>query len=208
MNGAGGTDCVFCQIVAGSSPATWVRNDPSADLVVFHNRLKWADVMLLVVPRAHITQEEFWTSALLPVAGRLGLDVGEAHSVDGFRMLSNFGRWAHQSQEHAHLHVISGLAGNLESAVASGPAVASDGIKAQPYRVDRTPSAVRLAPLSAGNQRELWSGEGIVSAARAGISRAKVQSPLGFRLASNISADPGQAPGLFLLAGGQLDLYI
>ena len=185
-----------------------LHNDPESDLVVFHNRLKWADTMLLVVPRAHMTQEQFWTSALLPAAGRLGIDVGEAHSAIGFRMLSNFGRWAHQSQEHAHLHVISGLAGNLQSAVASGLQTTFDGVAAQPHKVDRTPSAVRLAAVSARTQGELWSGDGILATARLGISWGNAQSAPGFRLASNFAPGAGDTPGLFLLAGGQLDLYI
>jgi len=34
--------------------------------------------------------------------------MGEKHCPGGFRLVSNFGRDAMQSQEHAHVHVLGG----------------------------------------------------------------------------------------------------
>jgi diadenosine tetraphosphate (Ap4A) HIT family hydrolase len=40
--------------------------------------------------------------------GELAVQMGEMHCPGGFRLVSNFGRDAMQSQDHAHVHVIGG----------------------------------------------------------------------------------------------------
>jgi diadenosine tetraphosphate (Ap4A) HIT family hydrolase len=64
--------------------------------------------MLLVVPKRHYTQEEFWSDALLSKAGRVAVEMGKKHCPEGFRVLGNFGWQAIQSQEHGHIHVVGG----------------------------------------------------------------------------------------------------
>lgn len=97
--------CVFCEIIAGNEPADIVHE--TDDLMVFRNVLRWVPVMLLVVPRRHMVQGEYWTD--LGDAARLAAEMGAKYAgPDGFRIVSNFGMNGMQSQEHAHLHVLGG----------------------------------------------------------------------------------------------------
>ena len=100
--------CEFCEIVAGRLSAR-IRHEDD-DIVVFDNQLTWAPVMLLLVPRKHVSQTELWQSGeLLSSIGSLAVRLGHEHCPDGFRILSNFGRDAVQTQPHGHLHVIGGM---------------------------------------------------------------------------------------------------
>lgn len=96
--------CVFCEIIAGREPAEVLYQDD--EVIVFRNRLRWVPVMLLSVPKKHLTQAELWAD--LGRVGQLAVEMGEKHCPGGFRLVSNFGRDAMQSQEHAHVHVIGG----------------------------------------------------------------------------------------------------
>ena len=98
--------CAFCDIAAGRAPR-WLRHEEEG-LIVFHNLLAWLPVMLLVAPKAHMTQEEFWASELFPRASRLAVELGRQDCPNGFRVLSNFGLDALQTQVHGHLHVVGG----------------------------------------------------------------------------------------------------
>ena len=99
--------CTFCEIVAGRLPSR-VRYQDN-DFVVFDNQHHWVPVMLLLVPRKHMTQTELWTSgALLSRLGALAVQMGREHCPNGFRILSNFGQDALQTERHGHLHVIGG----------------------------------------------------------------------------------------------------
>lgn len=97
--------CVFCEIVARREPAEILYEDD--DVVVFRNRLRWVPVMLLVAPRKHMSQAELWRD-MGPV-GRVAVEMGEQHCPNGFRLLSNFGFDAMQSQYHGHVHVLGGI---------------------------------------------------------------------------------------------------
>ncbi len=96
--------CTFCEIVAKREPAEFLYEDD--EVVVFRNRLRWAPVMLLVVPKRHMSQEELWQD--MGRVGEVAVKMGQAHCPNGFRILSNFGRDAMQSQHHGHVHVIGG----------------------------------------------------------------------------------------------------
>ena len=48
--------CVFCNIVAGTEPAKIRYLDE--DLIVIVNRLDWVPLMLLVMPKKHLSQVE------------------------------------------------------------------------------------------------------------------------------------------------------
>ena len=210
--------CVFCEIMAGNSPARFehrvdedgrLLNHP--DLVAFHNKLDWARVMLLVVPRSHITQGEYWTSNVLNEAARLGVALGESLCPEGFRLISNFGRAAHQSQEHAHLHVVSG-AGEPSSPL--GPIITQNGaVVVHQTKVAGVPLAVTLAHRGDATQKQLWTGDHFVRVGRSAIEYASEHTPEGFRLSSEFQSPAtgsggGGEPGLHLHGGGQLDLYM
>jgi len=96
--------CVFCEIIAGREAADILYQDD--EVVVFRNRLRWAPVMLLSAPTKHLTQAELWTN--LGRVGEKAVEMGEKHCPGGYRLVSNFGRDAMQSQDHAHVHVIGG----------------------------------------------------------------------------------------------------
>ena len=96
--------CAFCQIVARQEPAEIIYEDE--EVVVFRNRLRWVPLMLLVVPRQHITQEDLWRN--MGRVGEVAVQMGLAHCPNGFRILSNFGYDGMQSQEHGHVHVLGG----------------------------------------------------------------------------------------------------
>ncbi len=97
--------CVFCEIVARREPADILYEDD--EVVVFRNRLRWVPVMLLSVPKQHKTQAELWRD--MGAVGRAAVAMGEQHCPNGFRLVSNFGYDAMQSQFHAHVHVIGGV---------------------------------------------------------------------------------------------------
>jgi histidine triad (HIT) family protein len=96
--------CTFCQIVSGETKAEIVYEDD--EVLVFRNRLDWVPVMLLVIPKRHVTQEELWRD--MGRVGEIAVRMGQEHCPNGFRLVSNFGLEALQSQEHGHVHVLGG----------------------------------------------------------------------------------------------------
>jgi len=97
-------DCVFCKIIARSEPAEILYEDD--EVICFRNRLRWVPVMLLAAPKQHLLQGDLWDN--MGNVGKIAVDMGLKHCPGGFRLLSNFGRDAMQSQEHAHVHIIGG----------------------------------------------------------------------------------------------------
>ncbi|MDA1062063.1 MAG: HIT family protein [Chloroflexi bacterium] len=98
--------CIFCEIIARRAPAEVIVE--SDNVIVFRNQLRWVPVMLLASPRAHMTQDDLWGGELLAEVGRIAAEAGRAHCPGGFRLASNLGFDAKQSQEHAHIHVLGG----------------------------------------------------------------------------------------------------
>lgn len=102
----GAEGCAFCGIASGALPRRVRYQD--AELIAFRNALDWAPVMHLVAPIAHMSQAAFWRSPLFARAAALAVELGEADAPGGFRVVSNFGDDAMQSQPHGHLHVLGG----------------------------------------------------------------------------------------------------
>lgn len=104
---ANSTDCVFCEIVAGSRERRLHYEDEK--VAVFDNQLTWVPVMLLLIPKQHMTQAELWTDGdMVARLGKLAVKFGQELCPNGFRILSNFGADAFQTQPHGHIHVIGG----------------------------------------------------------------------------------------------------
>ena len=103
---AASSGCEFCRIVASQIPAQVVYQDN--DVIVIHNRLQWVPVMLLVIPKKHMPQEELWQSPIIARLAEVAVQMGKEHCPEGFRILSNFGHDGMQSQAHGHIHVIGG----------------------------------------------------------------------------------------------------
>ncbi|MGI8870118.1 MAG: HIT domain-containing protein [Mycobacteriales bacterium] len=104
-------DCLFCKIVAGAVPADKVREDGLT--VAFRDIDPQAPVHVLVVPRAHHPTPGALAAAapdalVAMLAAATGIAAAEGVSGTGYRCVFNVGRDAHQSVEHAHLHVLGG----------------------------------------------------------------------------------------------------
>ena len=78
------------------------------DVIVIHNKLRWVPVMLLVMPKKHMSQEQMWQDPVIVRVADVAVQMGKTHCPKGFRLLSNFGHEAMQSQGHGHLHVLGG----------------------------------------------------------------------------------------------------
>lgn len=101
-------DCVFCGIVAGEIPATWVRQD--AQTVAFRDIQAQAPVHVLVVPRAHVAslhelEDPDLAGALLHAAAEVARSEGLG---GGWRLIANTGDDGGQEVDHLHLHVLGG----------------------------------------------------------------------------------------------------
>ena len=96
--------CVFCEIAAKREPADIVFE--SDNVVVFRNRLRWVPVMLLAMPKRHMTQAELWRD--MGEVGAAAVEAAEQYCPGGYRLLSNQGYDGMQSQDHAHVHILGG----------------------------------------------------------------------------------------------------
>ncbi len=209
-------DCVFCKIVDGDTEAKWeARPTGDSRIACFHNRLKWARVMLLIVPTEHISQQELWSSDVLIDAARLTVEMGDKHCGDeGYRAISNFGLQAHQSQSHGHIHVISGTSRQINAAARKANLSNSDGTVVDEFEVEETPFAARISQSTSMSQREMWSSAQILTTSLAALETTETYSPEGYRLLSSFEPAVGtdlagdNPGGLFLLGGGQLGLYV
>jgi histidine triad (HIT) family protein len=99
-------DCVFCAIVAGTIPATFVASE--RDTVAFLDRSPLFKGHVLVVPRAHVANlGDLPGDAVAPLFGavqRLARAVEAGVGADGtFVALNNK---ISQSVPHLHVHVI------------------------------------------------------------------------------------------------------
>jgi len=101
-------DCVFCRIVSGEIPTTFVHQD--GDAVAFADLSPAAPLHVLVVPRVHVAkladlEDERLGGRLLQIVRRVAADAGYA---DSYRLVVNNGDHAGQSVWHLHLHVLGG----------------------------------------------------------------------------------------------------
>lgn len=103
-------DCIFCKIIAGTIPATFVHRDD--DVVAIEDVRPQAPTHLLVLPRAHVPT----LLDLKPDDGRLlgrifaTVDrlARERRLEKGFRVVVNNGRGAGQTVYHLHFHLLGG----------------------------------------------------------------------------------------------------
>jgi diadenosine tetraphosphate (Ap4A) HIT family hydrolase len=180
-------DCIFCKIVNDDAPANWVSR-PSEGLKVscFHNRLKWERVMLLIVPDEHMTQSEFWSSPVLNNAAKLAVEVGDEYCSDfGYRVISNFGLVAHQSQVHGHLHVVSGVSTQVQKAAVPNVLSENGAIVVTQYEIPDSPTSIGVSVEDVATQRDLYEGGQILKAADAAMTWGGQNSSQGFRLLSS-----------------------
>lgn len=103
------SDCVFCEIAAGTSPAHIVYSDD--EVVAFLDIAPITAGHTLVIPRRHSSG----LADLDPVIGGKVFAAGQrvaaamragAISADGVNLAMNDGRAAFQTVFHSHLHVV------------------------------------------------------------------------------------------------------
>lgn len=101
-------DCLFCRIVAGSVPATKVREDETT--LAFADINPQAPFHVLVVPKKHLADiaalgADPDTGAALLAAVRA---IAQEHGLTDFRTVFNTGPQVGQSVFHVHAHVLAG----------------------------------------------------------------------------------------------------
>ena len=105
------TDCVFCRIVAGKTPAKIVfQND---EMTAFWDQHPATPVHILIVPNKHIpsvneleTQDAALLGRMILKAKEIAAEQGVRDS--GYRLLINVGEGGGQSVFHLHLHLFAG----------------------------------------------------------------------------------------------------
>ncbi len=202
--------CIFCAIIARQSPADILHED--SEIIVFRNVLRWLPLMLLTVPKTHRLQEDLWSN--LGHAGRVAAEMGRRFCPNGFRLVSNFGWDALQSQPHAHIHVLGG--GAME-ALTGRAGVTEPVLETAQFTISRRhsgwPPVVMVAePRAEAGQYTLWSDEQMVGAmGRELVRLGRDLCPYGFRFAADFGWDALQTqPGghIYLLGGAELGHYV
>jgi histidine triad (HIT) family protein len=103
---------VFAKILRGEIPARKVYESDFA--LSFHDINPQAPVHVLVIPKGrYISMEDFTQNASAEEIAGLWRAVGETARQlglegDGYRVLSNHGRHAHQEVPHLHIHIFGG----------------------------------------------------------------------------------------------------
>lgn len=105
------SDCLFCKIIAGEIPGTFVYQDDQ--LVVLKDINPQAPLHVLVIPRKHIASLNELTAdddALVGSLFRRAAALAREHGYDqrGYRAVFNTNREAGQTVFHLHLHVLAG----------------------------------------------------------------------------------------------------
>ena len=101
-------NCIFCAIVAGTSPAHRIYEDENA--IAFMDINPATDGHALVVPRTHV--RDLWeigeteATQVMAATVRLAETMKKALEPDGMNILHATGAAAFQTVFHFHLHLI------------------------------------------------------------------------------------------------------
>jgi histidine triad (HIT) family protein len=105
------TECAFCKIVQGETPAEFVYRGET--VVAFKDRNPKAPVHVLLVPTKHIRSVNDLTDADRPIiadlilrAQLLSQELGI--STEGYKLYFNVERGGGQLVFHLHLHLLGG----------------------------------------------------------------------------------------------------
>ena len=102
------SDCIFCRILSGEIPAFRIYEDEAT--LAFMDINPVSEGHLLVIPRKHFSN--IWDSdpaalgQVMATAKRVAIALRDVLGVDSLNLLQANGRWAVQSVEHFHLHLI------------------------------------------------------------------------------------------------------
>ena len=102
------SDCLFCKIVAGESPATVVAE--GAEWLAFETIDPQAPVHVLVIPRRHVADiGELAADPAVAAAVVAGVkDTAKKVGLSSYRTVFNSGPDAGQTIFHVHAHVLGG----------------------------------------------------------------------------------------------------
>lgn len=105
------SDCLFCDIAAGTIPANKVYETETA--VGFEDINPQAPVHVLFIPREHVESAADVTEShatVLVELFRAAAGHARARGIadDGFRIVTNVGDHAGQTVHHLHLHLVGG----------------------------------------------------------------------------------------------------
>lgn len=105
------TDCIFCKIIAGEIPSSWLYQDE--EVTAFRDINPVAPTHILIVPNRHIVSvndlsasDERLVGRMFTVARQLAEEQGIHES--GYRLIINTGKDGGQEVLHLHLHLIGG----------------------------------------------------------------------------------------------------
>ena len=106
-----GSECLFCRIIDGSTPATKIYEDD--DLLAFKDIFPAAPSHFLIIPKEHIATLNDAEPRHAELLGRIMLTAGKiakesGFSEDGYRVVMNCNKNGGQTVYHIHLHVIAG----------------------------------------------------------------------------------------------------
>jgi histidine triad (HIT) family protein len=104
-------DCLFCRIVAGDLPSKTVFD--REDVLAFNDIAPRSPTHVLVIPKVHIASAADLTPDDGPLLGRLfaaAAEIAREQGIadDGYRLVSNVGRWGGQTVDHLHIHLMGG----------------------------------------------------------------------------------------------------
>jgi histidine triad (HIT) family protein len=103
--------CLFCRIVADELPSTRIHEDD--DAIAIRDIAPRAPTHILILPREHIPSAADLTAADGPLLGRIfeiaaSLATAEGIADQGYRVVTNVGRWGGQTVDHLHFHLMGG----------------------------------------------------------------------------------------------------
>jgi diadenosine tetraphosphate (Ap4A) HIT family hydrolase len=103
---------IFAKIIRGEIPCDRVYEDDYA--LAFRDINPQTPTHVLVIPKgSYVSSDDFTENAsdaeiagFMRAVGKVARDQGAV--ADGYRMLSNHGRDAHQEVQHFHIHIFAG----------------------------------------------------------------------------------------------------
>ncbi len=102
-------DCLFCRIISGKIPVSFVAETPAC--VAFRDINPQAPTHILIVPRAHIpTLGDVSDPLIMGPLTRLATEVAASEGIaaSGYRVVVNAGDDGGQTVTHLHLHLLGG----------------------------------------------------------------------------------------------------
>jgi histidine triad (HIT) family protein len=102
-----GTECVFCDILAGRTPATIVAE--TSGVVALVDVRQFHPGHVIVIPRDHVSDireaNDMMSAALMRMVARVARAITVVCPLDGLSIWHSIGEGANQEVPHLHFHV-------------------------------------------------------------------------------------------------------